>query len=372
MKILHFITSLKIGGAEIALCNLLEYWRSSEQVFKHYVAYFHEGPCSARIKALGIPTYHIKGLFFPYDLIALRRFERLIKKIKPDIVHSALWSANIMACFTCKKYNIPLICDLHGDCRYHGRIRNFFERITLGRPKKFVAVANSVQKSFLNFFKSHEDLCRKTIVIQNGIDVKKTYYRAQENRLFRKDFGIKEDDFVIGTVGRLHKIKRYDLLIESFSKFLRRARAKLCFVGDGSERSYLEKLARDLNLKDNILFFGEQKNALSFYNIFDCFVLSSQSEGLSIALLEALCFGLPIVTTCNVGKHDVITDGVNGIIVSHNDSNSLSKAFLKLYSDRNFRVSVSKSNKDLVKKEFDIRCVADSYVDLYEQVLRGG
>jgi glycosyltransferase involved in cell wall biosynthesis len=365
MKILHFITSLKIGGAEVALCNLLKYWAEHPDENEHVVAYLYDGPCVARIKKLGIKTYKIEGALSPYDFVSFWRLAKLIKQINPDIIHSALWSANIMARFVAR--NIPLVCDLHGDCKHHGLIRNLFERMTCRIPQGFVAVSDSVHRSFLDSFKGLDE---KAVVIHNGIDAKKFQLLATQYPMARKDLGLDENDFVIGTVGRLHPIKRYDFLIRSFEKFVKNNKTKkLCFVGDGSERSALENLVASLGIKEQVRFFGARENVYSFYPLFDCFVLSSQSEGLSIALLEALCFGLPVITTCENMRHEVIVDGVNGLLISPNDEGGLVKALEKLHSDKVLTNSMRIANVALVEKNFDINRVARKYVDLYQALL---
>jgi glycosyltransferase involved in cell wall biosynthesis len=262
------------------------------------------------------------------------------------------------------------------------------ERITLSIPNYFVAVSPSIKNSFVKQFNLRKkNLSNSVKVIKNGVDVFGLREKAKKNPLSRKSFRLpryncelNDDDFIIGTVGRLHPVKRYDFLIKSFSKFLNRVNIKnscstkkrvpkLCFVGDGSERSALEDLVKDLKLQNYVLFLGEQSEVYKYYSLFDCFVLSSQTEGLSIALLEALSFGLPIVTTCENEKHDVITDGVNGIVVPINNENDLPEAFGLLYTNEIMRISMRKKNLVFVEEKFCIKSVVHQYSGLYKSVL---
>jgi glycosyltransferase involved in cell wall biosynthesis len=369
MKVLHFITSLKIGGAESALCNLLEHWNEQNSDIEHCVIYIHGGPCVDRIRSLGIKLFQIKGVVSPYDPVAFWRLFKLVKKIGPDLIHSALWSANFMAAIIAKKQKISLISDLHGDCRYHGKIRNFLHRFTLNVPAQFVSVSHSVNNSFTKMF---SNISNKTVVIQNGIDTKKFYKKAMAESVSRNEFGLGPDDFIVGTVGRLCKIKRYDLLIEAFAKFSRKSChnrvSHLCIVGDGPERENLELLAKKLGIGKFVHFAGEQEKVYRYYPLFDCFVLASQSEGLSIALLEALAIGLPIITTSEDEKHDVITNGVNGFLIPVNKKSKLVQVLTDLCTNKNNCSSMSKFNIGFINEKFQISHVAKKYFDLYKKV----
>ena len=250
MVILHFITSLKIGGAETALYNLLHYWTRppQEHGITHFVIYIYDGPYVDKIKKLGIDTFKLNGLVCPYGPIAFYRLIRIIQKLKPDLIHSALWSANIMAGLISIFSKIPVICDLHGDCSYHGFIRNFFTktvaratarataRTTARPPAKFVAVSEDVKESFLKLLKNRKKIEKRTVVIRNGIDAKELNFLAQKEKLSRQDIKFLPNDFVIASVGRLHSVKKYDLLIRSFGQLVKRFEVKsrplrLCLIG---------------------------------------------------------------------------------------------------------------------------------------------
>lgn len=406
MRVLHFITSLKVGGAEVALCNLLEYWYTQDKQdrdkksnnkkssVEHIVAYIYDGPCRVRIEKLGIKTYQIKGLLFPYDGVGFYRFIKLLKQVKPDVIHSALWSANIMARIGVLFYKTPpaggfnpLICDLHGDCAHHGTIRNLFERLTLSIPTYIVPVSYSIARSFQKLFDQtaggfnpQKKLKEKIVVIQNGIDAQALQDKAAQDPLTRGAvpprgvLGFGESDFIVGTVGRLHKVKRYDFLLKVFAGFVkqvgkRERKPKLCLVGDGPERANLEALVKKLGLHNNVFFAGARDDVYRFYPLFDCFVLSSQTEGLSIALLEALCFGLPVVTTCEKKEHDVITHSINGLLVSVTDEKDFIRALKIIYTDENLRVSMSRANRALVQEKFTIRHVAKNFFKLYKKIV---
>ena len=379
MKILHLITSLKIGGAESALCNFLEYNNPTlptslklrrtrklritgkNATYSHYVAFFHSGPNLQRINKLHIPTHQISGVISVYNPIALLRLIKVIKKIKPDIIHAALWSSTIIARIIGKLLGIPVICDIHGDCEHHGTFRNFLDKITLRLCSQFVAVSESTKESFVKTLHANP---KNIIVIENGINIESLHKKSFTQPLERKDFGLSESDFVVGSVGRLAEIKRYDVLLKALKPT---KNIKLVLVGDGPERKQLEDLATKLGINDHVLFVGFRTDAYKFYPLFDCFALSSDSEGMSIALLEALSFGIPLISTSKTKKHDVIIHGKNGFLVPVNSPKKLSNAIQMLHFDKSLRYKMGKNNSKLAKNTYHIKNVVNKYHTIYEK-----
>lgn len=371
MTILHFITSLKVGGAETALYNLLEYWMQRRDDNRHAVLYIYDGPYVERIRALGIPVYQLKGAISPYDPVGWWRFKKIIASLRPDVIHSALWSANVMANIISRVSGVPLVCDLHGNCAHYGKTRNRIMRaayrVGRGHP---VAVSPSVQKSFDHIIKNPTG----AILIRNGVPIEKILARAQEKKIERRDLGLDDDTFVVGSVGRLHPVKRYDVLMHAVARCAQRGtKIALVLVGDGPERAKLEADARLLSAP--VIFTGEQQNPYPFYRLFDCFALSSQTEGLSIALLEALCFGLPIVTTHDSHEHPVIVDGVNGYVVVDTGChdwdhrvNYFAHALERLFSNGIIVDSMREKNYSLARGQFCIENVVHQYEMLYKKI----
>lgn len=369
MKILHLITSLKVGGAESALVNYL----SKVVGFDgntHSVAYFHFGPNAKKIEDLGIDVYKISGALSIYDPIFFFRLVKLVKLVNPDIIHSSLWSANIISRLISKFYKIPVVCDLHGNSFDEGKLRNWFDRKTVHLCGKVVAVSDSVKDAYL---KNITDKADKIIVIKNGIDVEALRSKALQKHLSRSEFKIPDSAFVVGAVGRLEPIKSYDVLVRAFDLFMKlksKPNAKLIIVGDGSQRRVLQDLIRSLGIENHVVFTGVRSDAYKFYPLFNCFALSSQSEGLSIALLEAMSFGLPIITThCDLERHDVIKPGINGFLISPGDIDGYADAINNLYENPGRASRIGEINLASVRSEFSIEGVVSRYQNVFSDVL---
>lgn len=373
MRILHVISSLKIGGAEQALYALLARLSS----FENHVAYFHPGPVLQKIKNLNIPTYHIRGVLRCYDPVALTRLHVLVKKIKPDVIHSSLWVANMASRLIGRMHHIPVVGDLHGNVSHEGKIRNYLDRLTAHMPAANIAVSQSVydvyQRHIIDSIKNKRRRQRtqqKLHVIANGVDVAALQFCAQQNVLTRQSIGIVDDAFVIGSVGRLELIKSYDVLIRAFALLQQQCKKPvvLCIIGGGSQLEFLKRLAHELGVGKDVFFMGQQENPCSFYPLFDCFALSSQSEGLSIALLEALSFGLPIVSTHLSKMHDVISHATHGFLVEPNNHRELAQALFCLYSDQVLQKEMSFACLKLVENHFHINTTVDAYKKIFQEV----
>ena len=163
--ILHVISSLKVGGAEHVLCDLVE---GLSDEYDQHVAYFHKGPLLERLTDLGVQTHSLKGLFCPYEPLSILKFLMLVSKIKPDLVHSSLWLANVFSMFFGPCLEVPTIISLHNNLEQDGVFRNFIYKIILKFPCYVVAVSQEVFSGFKRKFP--EFPANKSFVIKNGIE----------------------------------------------------------------------------------------------------------------------------------------------------------------------------------------------------------
>lgn len=380
MKILHLITSLKIGGAEAALVNFLTYAQKNHPEHSHIVFYFYHGPNAEKISNLGISIKKISGLFHFYDPISFCKLLFFIKKARPDILHTSLWSANIIGRLIGWLLHIPVISDLHGSALDEGSFRNKLDALTAPLAQTLVAVSSQVEKAYQAavipkvYHKLQPQTTSKLTLIRNGIDSHSVITEALTNPLKRSDFYWAHDDFIIGAIGRLEPIKSYNLLIDAFAILYHnesihpqiRTRLKLSLIGDGSEKERLITQAKKLGLEKIVHFAGTRTDAVKFYPLFDCFVLSSRSEGLSIALLEALCFSLPIVSTHQGTTHDVIIDHINGLLVPCNDAHALADALKILITSHQQIELFRQANRNLVQS-YDLAQTTSTYMRLFEE-----
>lgn len=376
MKILHLITSLRIGGAEIALLNRLAAMQS--QNLEHAVVCFYQGPVVELIQKLGIRVIVIKGMFKGYDPVGLWQLHRVALAFNPDIIHASLWAANIAARWLGKRLHIPVINELHGNVAHEGKLRNILEKWTLTGAHRVVAVSASVRQTYEQHLVAalpntkQQFIASRLLTIPNGIDRDALLERLQRHPVARQELGLQQDDFVIGAIGRFEKIKSYDLLIRSVARLrellspVEWEKVKVVLIGDGSQRLALEELTAALDLQQHIIFTGYRVDAYLFYSLFDCFALSSQSEGLSIALLEAVALGIPVITTNLTMQHDAIEPGKNGLLIPVNDIAAYAQGLAALYHQQLVK---SGDGTPLYDFPFSIEKVTQAYQALYYELI---
>lgn len=367
MNILHLITSLKIGGAESCLVNFLSACNPAD---KHTVVYFHHGPNVERIERLGIKTYQLTGFASLYAPRAVVQLYLLMREIKPDLIHSSLWSANLLARMMATLFRVPLLSDLHSDCQHHGALRNLLDRMTCRMADRYVAVSSGVKQSYCTVMKKELPIT----VITNGINRSALYQDEERGHLLAGELDLDPSAFIVGAVGRLVKIKQYDHLIAAFAQCVKAPSIgaskpwQLVIVGEGPERELLEQCAIDHGVKDQVCFTGARTDVSRFYSLFDCFVQSSLSEGMSIALLEALAAGLPLIATSDDGSHEVIEPGVNGFVVRPDDEQGLVAALTRLKEEPLLVNSMQIENTRKAEDRFSLESMVNRYEQCYYEL----
>lgn len=203
------------------------------------------------------------------------------------------------------------------------------------RADAIVCVSRSLASHVEKFFLMDKTRIK---VIPSPVNIREIQVRSQE-----EIDGHKDSLPWIGTVSRLSAEKGVNYLIEAFSQLVKKVDSRLIIVGDGKERGNLEKMARDLGVKDRVDFLGWLQNPYNYLKKMDVFVLSSLWEGFPQVIIESMVCGVPIVATrCAGGIEEAIIDGVDGILVPSKDVNALSDSIYRLLKDRELRVRLTR------------------------------
>jgi glycosyltransferase involved in cell wall biosynthesis len=200
----------------------------------------------------------------------------------------------------------------------------------------------------------------KLMVIHNGIDL--SFYRPSG------------DERRPGTraicVARLDTIKDHETLLKAARKVADlRPDFRLDLFGDGPQRASLEELRGRLGLEQIVTLNGQASEVRHHLANSDLFVLSSRSEGISIAILEAMAVGLPVVATDVGGNREVVVHGQTGLLVPAGSPDALAEAMRALVDDPGRSSAMGRAGRDRVEREFDVRCTAARYEHLYQELL---
>jgi glycosyltransferase involved in cell wall biosynthesis len=368
IRVLFIIGSLPIGGAEnqvVTLASTINGDRYNVRV----CCLRSEGVLANILKSNGIPVVSL-NLRLRSLPIAVYKLYKLTKTIKPQIVHTHLTEADLWGRLVAKLAGVlVIITTIHG--RYYWRkpkLRLFIDQLINHITDKVITVTDEIRQSYI---KLHRISIQKIITIPNTVDIDRFGVQSSRNEL-RNQLGVKDCEHLIGTVARLEQVKRLD-------QFLEAARAvcdvvsnvKFIIVGDGPLREELESQAWQLNLVPQFVsFLGSRKDIPDLLSAMDYFVLSSESEGLPVALLEAMAASKPIIASRVGGIPEVIQDGYNGLLVSAHDPTGLAKAILRLIEDPGMCEAIGGEAYRTAVKRFSTEVVGQQITAIYASLLK--
>lgn len=233
---------------------------------------------------------------------------------------------------------------------------------------KFIVVSDSLQDILMA---QHGIAPSKVIRIYNGIELDQYKPNPEPNETIRKEFLIREDEFVVGTVGRLTYEKGYEFLLKSVSMVLEACpKTKFVFVGDGSLKLELENLARELRIFQNCMFVGFRDDIPEILSSFDVFVLPSIMEGHPIAILEAMAMAKPIVASDINGVREQIENGRTGILVPPGDPQALAESINQMLQNRTQAKKLGTEARKQVEEMFDIKRQVALHEEVYKDLLK--
>lgn len=366
LRIIHIITSLQRGGAEVALSNLLAELQLQTQD-QHIVIFFHDGPIRNDIENLGIPCYRVAAWGSYANPLFMYRLIKVIKRYAPHCLHTDLWAANLLGRICAKLLVLPCVSVLHALTEHEGRLRTFIDRLVPVSPTTYIAVSQSVYQSLIDYRRYKNTACT---IILNGIDHKSVMGASSNTRQYipASITSMTQETYIIGTVGRLIRDKNYHVLLESFSHIIKKyPHARLIIVGSGPEERNLKLLAEKLGITKYITWIVGQRS-YPYYPFFDCYVQPSRYEGLSIALLEALCFSLPVIVTGNNEQHEVIRHKKNGLVIEPNNIEAITQSIIWYIENKQLCNTLGQNGFTTVTQQFSMTTTAAQYQKLFEQV----
>ena len=209
---------------------------------------------------------------------------------------------------------------------------------------------------------------RRTWYLPNGVPILPSV--AIDRSALRAGLGLVPETFIAVFVGRLTAQKAPELLLDTWSYVARKyPTSKLVFVGDGDRRVMLEAKTSRAGLTDSVIFTGQVDNVDDYLRAADIFVLPSAAEGMSLALLEAMAVGLPVVASQVSGTVDAIRHGENGLLFESGDMEGFVNCIISLIESPTRRAYLGRSARKTIEKKFGIDTTVDRYVMLYKSLM---
>jgi glycosyltransferase involved in cell wall biosynthesis len=334
-----------------------------------------------------------KAGLFVIDWSLVAKLKRFVREQRVTLLHAHNHAPTLYCVLVSLLTGIPVVVTRHGQ-GYKTLRWKLLTRLLALRAKQVVLVSEDSKRVAMA---NHSVPERKAIVIHNGIDIRRfapeeSGVRSQKSEgnsqttehsdiqqpftELREKLGIPANAVVIGSVGRLVSDKNYPLLIRAFARVVvTRPECYIILVGDGSGRRGVESEIDRLNVKDRCHITGMVSDVRPWLGAMDVFCLSSDTEGLSISLLEAGACGLPSVVTDVGGNREVVVDGQTGIVVPKGDEQALAGALERLINDAGLRRQMGAQARKRIEKHFSLKAMVEEYEKIYRNVRgrgRGG
>ena len=387
IKILRVIARLNMGGPALHVAYLTEGLRKRGYDTTLVAGSLARGEDSMAFvaDAHGVEVVRIDELgreISPLrDLMATIRLARLIRKQRPQILHTHTAKAGTVGRVAARlagSRRPPIVVHtFHGHVLrgYFGPVRSLFfrllERWLAAGTTALVAVSPQVRDDLVALGVAPRE---RFVVIRLGIELDERVAPEQNGRAeSRRYLGIPGDRFAVGWIGRMTAVKRTDDVLIAFRN-LRDSGvdAVLCMVGDGPERLQLEQRAHELGVARDTVFLGYQEDVAPFYAAFDVLVLPSGNEGTPVTVIEALAAERPVVATRVGGVPDVVRDGEDGFLVEAGATGDLADRLGRLARDPALRARMGKKGRERVLPRYAVERLVDDVDELYRSLLSAG
>ncbi len=370
IRILHIQQSLSFGGVErrrLSLAKHLDKFRFEQKI----ICNAHRGNLIEEIRAEGVEVFEIGNLTSPFQWAQHKKVQKIIEEYRPDIIHGAVFEGVTMAAINgwIKKANI-IILEETSDPKNRSWKGNLLMKLFSIVANKVVGVSESVTEEYL---KGKLKLSNaKAITINNGVALPREV-SSKEIAEAKKNWGIAENDFVIGSTGRmLHDShKRFSDLIKAFAKFSeKKENVILLLVGNGPEKSGYEKLVEELSISNKVIFAGYQSDVTLFYKIMDVFSLVSAREAFGLVLAEAMLNKLPVVATKVGGMKYIVDDNETGFLINPFQVDEIAEKFEMLYQNPQWGKQLGAKGFEKAMKEYTEEKYVEKVEKLYLELIK--
>ncbi|MBU2524969.1 MAG: N-acetyl-alpha-D-glucosaminyl L-malate synthase BshA [Bacteroidetes bacterium] len=315
---------------------------------------------------VNVPEYPLFQ-YQPYELALSSKLLTVIKQHKIDILHVHYAIPHAYAGYMAKKMlkeegiEIPMVTTLHGtDITLVGSHPLYKPAVTFSINKSDVvtAVSENLKQHTLELFQ-----VKKTIeVIPNFIDLQKAHPEFTD---CQRSQMAEDHEKIITHISNFRKVKRVGDVIKIFYKIQEKIPARMLMVGDGPEREIAEKLSRRLGIEDRVMFLGNSNEIEKILCFSDLFLLPSETESFGLSALEAMAFGVPIISTNTGGLPEVNQDGVSGFLSDVANIQQMAENGIYILSDPHIHKSF-KANAKNVAAKFNIHEIVKKYEAVYE------
>ena len=394
-KILYLVSHAQLGGAQRYILDLAKNLKNKYEITVAYGIQDNKDDISSRLEheqiARSVIPNFKKPIGFISDIKAYFKIKKLLLELKPDIIHLCGFKASFLGSMAAKNisktFSPKIIYTAHGWAfnRFENFLKRkyyfFVEKYTAEYKNKIICTNKIDAETAVSELKINE---KKIKLINNGLDIKQYGFLPKEDakkKLFSKISNARlpdEKTILIGSIGNLNRDKGYYYLIKALHYLIIDYGYPITaiIIGDGPEKNDLEQRiikfhpmdysAMSGEVSNKIILAGRISDAPELLPAFDFYVSTSLKEGFPYTILEAMGAGLPIIATKTGSVPNMITDGVNGMLIESRDSAKLAKVISNLIKDEALKKKISDNAKHDASHLFKFNKTLQETKTLYE------
>lgn len=364
LRVVHVVLSLDVGGLERIVLGLISAGRRLDQEIT-VVCLTARGALSSEAESLGARVVCVDkppGL----RLNTISKLKVVFKELNADVVHTHQIGTLFYAGPAAHQAGVPVIVHSEHGKHYSGRMRTrIMGRMASRRAARFFCVSGDIAKEVLKYRIAD---ARKVAIVHNGIDV--DLFDVRPDGALRQSLGILPGAKIIGTIGRLNEVKRQDVLLRAFALLAESVKGvELVLVGEGPMRAQLEQLAGELGIAKSTHFVGYQSQPERYLPMMDVFAITSRSEGMPLAVLEAWAARVPVVASAVGGLPEMIEHGRTGLLFPTGDHAALSQLLQEILENPIQMQSLREQGLARVRNSFSLERMASDYQRHYSELL---
>jgi len=367
IRILYLIPTLDPHGAEKQL-TLLASRLPRDEFDVHVVVLTRSGPYAQNLRAANVPLTLLDKRF-KLDVPTWWRLRRLIKRLRPDILHTWLFAANAYGRLAVGRGARPRVI-VSERCvdTWKRAWQLFLDRRLISRTACLVGNSQSVAR----FYRELGVPAERVRVIPNAVDMDRflgaPVAEAERNRLLA-EWQLPADAKIVGSIGRMAPQKRVEDLIWA-TELLHQIddRAYLVLAGDGPDLRRLQRFAEQVRIASRVRFLGHRSDVPELLNLFDVFWMASDFEGQSNSLMEAMAACVPVIASDIPPNRELVEDDKTGLLVSVGDRAGFAKAAASLLADQQRAQCLAEAGQARMRTVFSLSQMVTAYADLYRNV----
>lgn len=331
-------------------------------------------------------VYRTASVPFPFyqnfriSLNPQKEVKKIIEDFQPDVIHiqMLMWIGQATMKYG-NKFGIPVVST------NHAMPENLLENVKLLAPvarpvnymlreygRRFFAKSDYVTlptQSAIDMFNAYDQVSVPIKAVSNGIDLSRFKPGEVSKKIYKK-YKIPNNTPIITYVGRLDSEKHIHVLVRAFKLVRSNINCHLVIVGDGNDRENNERLATKLGIRRHVSFTGKvsDEDLVELHKIGNVFCMPSPAELQSIATLEAMASGLPVVAVDAGALSELCQDNRNGYLCRQDDSSQIAESLIKILSDKKLQKTMSKQSLEIARSH-DMKTTLDVFEEIYESLI---